>query len=146
MSQNELWYTAQPIYVPKINDEEITKMRHIEPLLRVPNTCWYQRIKEQNMIDPRAVSFLWDAEPTGVQMAFSPLDQVSIISFHKYGAPSLFKPSLAEVYAAIRRFLISWNDIRFFLLDSNLDSQSIIGDCHWCVCHLFGEKYYEATD
>lgn len=136
----ELWSTTKPVYVPDLFDHELAEMRMIEPLLSVPQTCCYRRIKDIQSVDPRGQSYLWDAEPIGEQMAFGPLGRVTIMSFHRFGAPSFFKPSLAEVYASIRRFVPDWSRVRFFCLRSqDLGPQHIIGDCHWCFCDLFGE-------
>jgi hypothetical protein len=138
--EDELWSTTEPLLVPDIYDHEIAAMRHIEPLLQVPGTAWYQRIKGIQDIHPRNVSYLWNAEPCGELMAFGPLGRVTIMSFHKFGAPVFFKPSLAEVYASILRFVPEWKHVRFFSLRSeNLGTANVIGDCHWCLCDLFGE-------
>jgi len=138
--EDELWSTTRPLLVPDIYDHEIEAMRHIEPLIREPQSNWYWRIKGIQDKHPRNVSYLWDAEPTGDRMAFGPLGKVTIMSFHKYGAPVFFKPSLAEVYASIRRFVPDWKHVRFFSLRSDdMGPEHIIGDCHWCFCDLFGE-------
>lgn len=134
-----LWNTLKPILVPEITDEEIAEMRQIKPLLREPDSCWYRRIRGIDDIDPRKTAYTWGAEPEGEAMAFGPLNKVEIITFHYYGAPSLFKPSLAEVYASIKRFCPDWKQIWYFSLKSDdLTSANCIGDCHWCRCDLFG--------
>ena len=126
--------------ITDLYDCEIAEMRHIEPLLSVPGTDWYRRVENQERIDPKAVSYLWDAKPTGNLLAFSPFNWTDIISFHTWGAPSLFKPSLAEVYSAIRRFMPDFRNVRYFYLRSHgMGPESIIDDCHWCYCRLFGE-------
>lgn len=132
---------SEPIYVPAIFVAEIAEMRHIEPLIRVPDSEWYQRIKGQETLCPTSVSYLWNAEPAGDRLAFSPLSRQTIVTFHKYGAPALFKPSLAEVYAAIRRFMPNnWRQVKYFCLRSeDLGSDNVIGCCHWCKCDLFGD-------
>lgn len=147
MAITELWSIAHPVLVPEISDEQIEEMRAIEPLLREPETCWYRRILGISKIHPRRSSFLWDAKPTGERLTFGPLNNVAIITFHTYGAPALFKPSLAEVYASIRRYLPeTWTAVRYFCLQSeNLGSEHIIGDCHWCKCILFGSPYEGQT-
>lgn len=136
----ELWSEANPVYIPEISNEEIAAMRHIEPVLRVYGSDFYRRIEGIHSIDPRGVSFLWDAKPSGEQMVFHPLNLVRIMTFHTFGAPVLFKPSLAEVYAGIRRMLPDWSGVRFFHLHSeNMGPANVLGDCHWCVCDLFGD-------
>lgn len=135
----ELYYTTQAVLVPEISDEQIAAMRHIQPLLREPNTRKFARIKGIEAIDPRGVSFLWDAEPQREVLYFNSLDEIGIMTFHKFGAPVYFKPSLAEVYASIMRFVPDWSRINFFCLNShNMGPQNVIGNCHWCYCSLFG--------
>lgn len=139
MSNDGLWHSLKPELVPAIGDGEIAEMRRIRPLLREPDSCWYRKIKGSDTIDPRGMAFTWGAEPYDVAMAFSPLNKVDIITLHEYGAPSLFKPSLAEVYGAIRRYCPDFSKIWYFYLHSeNMDAANIVGGCHWCKCTLFG--------
>ncbi len=135
----ELYYTTRPVLVPEISDEQIAAMRHIQPLLCEAGTRKFARIKGIESIDPRKVSFLWSAEPENEVLYFTSLNSITIMTFHKYGAPVYFKPSLAEVYASIMRCVPDWSGIHFFNLRSrNMGPQNIIGNCHWCYCDLFG--------
>lgn len=145
MSITGLWEKMRPVLVPEISDSEIKSMRHIRPLIREDGTHWYRKIKGSDTLDPREIAFTWDAQPDDVAMAFSPLNKVEIMTFHKFGAPSFFKPSLAEVYAAIRRCCPDFRDVWYFYLHSDhLDVANVIGDCHWCRCTLFGScDYFE---
>ena len=142
----ELYKTTKPVYIPEISDSLVERMRsHIEPLIPDSDAgSGYRRIKDVERIDARRQSFLWDAEPCGPRLVFEPLNQLQIITFHAFGAPVFFKPSLAEVYAGILRFVPEWERIRFFALRAdNLGADNIIGSCHWCRCSLFGETPLE---
>lgn len=126
--------------IQDISDEEIAEMRHIQPLIKEDGLFW--RIKGIDDIDPRGVSFLSGAKPTGAGLVSGMLNSVQIMTFHKYGAPSFFKPSLAEVYAAIRRFIPQWHDAKFFYLqDDDMGVNNIMGDYHFVVCRVFGDDF-----
>lgn len=83
--------------VPEISDEQVAAMRHIEPVLRVGESCMYRGIAGIDKIDPRRTSFLWDAKPTGPEFTFHQLNMPTIITQHHSAV--FFKPSLVEVYA-----------------------------------------------
>lgn len=102
-----------------------------------------------NTYDPISQSFIWSAkadEPAAdLGFCFPPYG--TIITYHKYGAPSLFKPSIEEVLAQIN--LLPEKDIniiRAFWVDSDdLDAYNIIGHYHFTKTTLF-QKYIKATD
>lgn len=138
-----LWELTKPTYVPDISDERIAEMRkQISPLIKHDNR--YYRIRGIDELDAREQSYIWGAECDGEPMLFGPLETLKIMTFHKWGAPALFKPSLAEVYSSIDRFIPDTGFIGFFCLQSdNLGPQNVIGDCHWCVCELLGSAFVE---
>lgn len=122
------------VLVPAISPEQVTAMRHIEPLVMTPQG--YCRIRGIDLVHPFNVSYLWNAEPVGLALPVG--SGVDIITFHHYGAPALFKPSLAEVYASIMRYVRDWRQVRYFYLHSeNMGTESVIDGCHWCRCTLF---------
>lgn len=127
------------VFVPRIADIVLADMRaKIEPLIRLDQK--FYRIAGIEQVDSRMVAYTWSAKPTGHPLYFTSTNRVELITYHTFGAPSLFKPSLAEVYAQIRRMVPDWSMVKFFWLDSdNLDSSHIIGNCHWCRCVLFGD-------
>lgn len=138
---NELWYVAKPNLVPKISDIEIEEMRHIQPLIRKHAEDYvFYRIERIDHLSTRTKSFIWDAKPTGKPLSFAPTDDIQILTFHTFGAPALFKPTLAEVYACIRRFVSDWQDVRYFYLHSHdMGVKHVLPSCHWCKCTLFGK-------
>lgn len=121
--------------VPKISNKQIAAMRHIEPVLQDEETRMYQRIKGIEEIDPRNVSFLWDAQPTGPLFTFQTLNIARIITQHKSSV--FFKPSLAEVYAWILVYMPeTWEQVTCFHI-SNVERISRSSDCV-CQCDVMG--------
>lgn len=101
--------------VPEISDEQISAMRHIEPVLRDGESFMYRRITGIDKIDPRNASFLWDARPTGREFTFHRLNMVTIITQHHSSV--FFKPSLAEIYAWMLIYMPeSWVNFTHFFL------------------------------
>lgn len=131
--------STSAVFVPKIRRKQVEAMRHIRPLLRIDGSV-YSPIKGIDKIDPFKTSFLWNAEPEDLKYLFPFSDSIEILTFHTYAATVFFKPSLAEVYASIRRFVRDWSHVRWFCLEtSNLDRLNVIGDVHFVRCRLFGE-------
>lgn len=143
--EDSFWNNTDVKMIQDISDEEIAEMQHIQPLIERVGLLW--RIRGIDDIDPRRTSFLWDAEPAGVGLIPGALNSVQIMTFHKYGAPSFFKPSLAEVYSAIRRFIPQWKEAKFFhLQDDNLSVSNIMGDYHFVRCSVFGDDFREVKE
>lgn len=120
--------------VPKISNKQIEEMRHIYPTLRVDGS-FVKRVKDQELIDPRNQSFLWDAVPEGDEFTFHQLNSSTIITQHH--SAIFFKPSLAEVYAWIRVYMPkTWNMVTCFCMDepARLGSSSDM----MCHCTLMG--------
>ena len=130
-----VWLFERVIRIPHITDSQIAEMRHIEPVLRVRDSCMYQRIKGIESIHARETSFLWSAEPTGEEFTFDVLNQTQIITQHLCSI--FFKPSLAEVYAWIRlHFQDNWRSVTHFCIG---EPQRLGGssDC-WCQTTVMG--------
>lgn len=119
--------------VPEISDKQIEEMRHIYPVLRTGG--FVRKIKNQELIDPRNQSFLWDADPEGDEFTFDQLNSSTIITQHH--SAIFFKPSLAEVYAWIRVYMPeTWNMVVCFCMgeEARIGSSSDI----MCHCTLMG--------
>lgn len=144
---DSLWSRCKLMLVPPITDSKVEEMLAVmKPLVQVEN----HRFREIDItgVHRRGVSYIWDPKPgRPVKQYRGSLNDVTIMTFHKYGAPSLFKPSLVEVCASIRRFVPDWKLVRHFWLNSEgLDCRNVIGDCHWCPCVLFGEEMADVQD
>lgn len=94
----------KPGWIPDISDDEITQMlEHITPLVRSGGGGGGLRTAEEG--DPRTVSYAWrPCEDTVVDE--SELEEIQRIrTYHTWGHYSMFKPSVAEVFAQIPREL-----------------------------------------
>jgi hypothetical protein len=137
--ENELWYSTKPKMAPDISEEDLQAMcKQIKPLKKFDG--FYREII--GIEDLRGIAFTWSPTLGDDEMIFSKMNTLRIMTFHRYGVPSLFKPSIAEVMASIRRFVPDWSKVRYFCLigTDSIGPEHIIGDCHWCFCELMGEK------
>lgn len=141
---DELYYTTEMELIPKISETMLYQLaKQIHPIKRIRENI-YRKIDIEYTDDfLRNTSFIWDAKLIGPELMFSPLNSISLITYHRYGAPALFKPSIAEVMAQLMgKFNKGWDKIKYFtLLSDNLDSSNVIGEYHWCKCVLFGQEF-----
>jgi hypothetical protein len=89
----------------ELSDEEITELvQKIRPVV-CDESGRYFYIKP---VDPREESFIWD--PTLTDEAVGEMGSIArvatIYTLHEYGAPSFFKPSIAEVLSMIPQHLL----------------------------------------
>lgn len=136
MNGNSEWLYSKVQRVPKITDEQIREMIHIEPLLKTDSNM-YQRISGVQLIHPRKESFLWDAKPVGKEFTFDQLNITEITTQHESGV--FFKPSLAEVYSWIRVYMPDeWNKVKYFCMGEfkRIGGSSDI----MCQCEIMGGK------
>lgn len=138
------WLYNKVRRVPEITDGQIADMRHILPVLRVPDSCMYRRIKDADKVHPRDVAFTWANEPIGGEFTAHSLNTTTIITQHRSSV--LFKPSLAEVYAWIRFYLRDdWQAVKFFCMGD--DAERIGGSSDVaCKCVLLGGEFLEKGD
>lgn len=128
--------------VQDITDDTIKSMLEVmKPAVRTHNG-WYREISIENT-DYRNESFIWDKTLIGPEFVSNGLDEGWIPTFHTFGAPSLFKPSLAEVLSAIQLYCPDWSDVRYFVLEDNLSADSIIGMSHMSKCKLIAKPLIE---
>lgn len=97
----------------------------------VPTTKWL-----------RGIAYLWEASARSVKIEESHLYERigSTLTYHSYGHPSLFKPSVAEVLAQLgaqltREQLIKVMGFMLTSTDYHMDD-----GYHVAVCHLFGRS------
>jgi hypothetical protein len=92
--------------IPPITDERLAALAaRIRPVVHgaVPGSGGRPRVLEELWyiapVDPRSVAFTWEPVPTERAERLHHLR--TIHTLHTYGAPSFFKPSIAEVLAQI---------------------------------------------
>ena len=125
--------------VPEISDEEIEEMlEDMSPVVFDEETGLH--VVDVEGVNRRKTAYTW--APTikrPARLAWGNGMSGTIMTFHKFGAPALFKPSLAEALACIRAFVPdAWPSIKYFWLDArDLDRSNVLGSVHYCRCHLF---------
>lgn len=110
--------------IPKIADAELAALlARIKPLVRDDKGC----LRQIAPVDPRTQSYIWDPELTEVVEEGKALAELD--TYHGFGAPALFKPSLAEVLAQIPL------DLRPHVTAFELDPESaeVFDDSHHVV-------------
>lgn len=146
-ADQSFWERCKVRLVPPVSDETLEEMAAaIKPLKAVGNGRFREILTAG--VDPRRVAFTWEPKlGRAVRVYRGGLNNVTILTFHTYGDPSLFKPSLAEVYGGIRQAVPNWSPVRFFWLNSeDLDARNLVGGCHWCRCVLFGDEEPHVID
>jgi len=87
--------TDEKVWIPKISDERLNELaKKIKPVVRIKGQPRYIQ-----PVDLRGVAYTWDPKPAGHAKGLAEL--CVITTYHSYGAPMFFKPSVAEVIAAI---------------------------------------------
>jgi hypothetical protein len=126
-------------FIPEISDDEIQEMLAImKPAIILeegPRNGWLVEI-DITGVDLRNQSYIWDTKRIGEPFLSDQLDSLKIPTFHSYGAPSFFKPSLAETLGCIRHYCDAWQRVKYFALYSNLDSTNVFGQYHSTKCLL----------
>lgn len=142
---NSLWSTTKANLIPTISEELLLQMsKQITPLLKIGNG--YHEVANLNEIDLRKSAYTWKAEPLPTEYLIPALESIDIITFHYFGAPSLFKPSIAEVMSCINKDVPNWfNKIKHFYLHSdNMGPEHVMEPYHWCRCTLIGRLFKNA--
>ncbi len=95
------------IFIPEVSKEEIRKRyKRIRPVVQTKNEKRYMR-----KVDLFATSFLWNPKPVAKAKGLEQLQDIE--TYHSYGAPAFFKPTIAEVLAQIPDDLLKQNIVAF---------------------------------
>lgn len=133
--------------IPKISDEELlTRLENMIPLVckmekHLP-IYYLLDYKEGDLDYIKNESFIWDPKlgkmvrPVNTYSGHSTISPKTVITYHRFGAPSLFKPSLAEVVAQLPE------DFKgYFCVDSDdLDVYNVIDENHHFTKTFLWEK------
>lgn len=135
----------------KIDDQDLASMaERIRPIVRF-SVSNYDTLEAGEMSPTglpfwieipnlRSIAFTWEPKP--LHAAHQLTQATHLITYHKYGAPALFKPSIAEVLAQLRyaekngRLSLS-NIIAFEVDPGDLYAKNIFGDYHWAPTILY---------
>ena len=125
-------------FVPEITDYQIEEMLAIMKPAIFVDKSWLTEI-DVSGVHPRNSSYIWETKPIGEEFLADPLDSLTIPTFHSYGAPSFFKPSLAETLGCIRLYCKEWRLVKYFAIHSDLDYRNVFGRYHQTKCLLMGK-------
>lgn len=115
------------------DDTLVTLAKRIRPLKRFDGIL--RRVKSPKGMDRlsmeylRQTAFLWDPRPGKVAINIKPLKVIT--TMHSYGAPSFFKPSIAEVLADIP------DSLRDHVVAFEVNDPRLTGDCHLASTTLY---------
>jgi len=83
--------------IPDITDSRIAViLNRVKPVVETKPGYY----REVVLVDPRGMAFLWDPKLVGEPLRLKALRRVR--TYHTWGSPALFKPSLAEVCAFLQ--------------------------------------------
>lgn len=142
--------------IPEISDEDLEEMletlRPIYPVVKNQYDC--QRCKPDQTfflidlagVDRRNHAYTWgpalDEQRGPVGIAWANGDMCRVPTFHTAACSVFFKPSLAEVYAAVRRAVPDWREARFLWLDQIYgDWRDCWGSYHMARAMLFSTEF-----
>lgn len=92
---NKLAQTTETVWIPPITDERLNELAEkIKPIVRMDDEPHYIE-----PVDLRRTAYTWDPKPADRAEGLGEI--CDIRTYHSYGAPVYFKPSIAEVIAAI---------------------------------------------
>jgi len=105
-------YTNIMVELPEISDGRLEELiKEIKPVVRYSRriTSREDKLVQDDKgdlyfiedVDPRKIAFTWDPKPARMAEEVNPNPYKTIKTIHSYGAPVLFKPSIAEVLAQI---------------------------------------------
>lgn len=132
------WMFENVDLVPPITDDEINEMLSVmKPMVSI-GEGFYRQI-DIDGVNRRNVSYTWSPKPFGMELVSGTAEESTIPTYHTFGAPVFFKPSLAEVLGAILRFTKDWRKVRYFSLTS--DEPSMFGSYHTAKCMIASEMF-----
>lgn len=138
-----LWSQCKPKLVPDITDEQIEEMLEVMQPIEAVKIDGRRRFRlvDVKRVDPRSVAYTWSMKLMRMVRVYEGgLDSIRVPTFHSFGAPVFFKPSLAEVLGCIRHYCPDWGAIRFFWLNTDLGPEAIRYGHQCSFVTLFGEE------
>lgn len=130
------WMFENVDLVPPITDDQIREMLMVMTPMVSVGDVFYRQIDIVG-VDCRTVSYMWSPKPFGPELIADTAAESTIPTYHTFGAPVFFKPSLAEVLGAILRFTKDWRKVRYFSMTS--DAPKVFGSYHAAKCMIASE-------
>lgn len=89
----------EKVWIPEITPEELMRRAsHIKPTLRFGKGL-RARLRYIKPVDFKMIAYTWNPKPAGLAEGLEEIQDIT--TYHTWGHYSLFKPSIAEVLAAI---------------------------------------------
>lgn len=108
----------EKVWIPEISDERLAEL-----VERIKPTCRFNdELRYIEPVDPRRVAYMWSPKPAETADDLNPV--ADIRTYHSYGAPNVFKPSIAEVLAQIPDEHLS-NVVAFEIMNSPDDADDL---------------------
>ncbi len=127
--------------VPEISDELLQKLaQRIKPVIRFAQGAKEKFKSSKGVLhhitpaDLRTQSFMWSAKPT--TRATKLVEVETIATYHTYGYAGFFKPSIAEVLAAIQNHPEIESIVAFEITDEDIYDDN----CHRATTVLYRSK------
>lgn len=142
--------------IPEISDDDLEQMletlRPIYPVVKNQYDCKRCNPSQEfylidlSGVDRRSHAYTWgpalDKKRGPVGIAWSNGEMCRVPTFHTAACSALFKPSLAETYAAVRRAVPDWKEARFLWLDHLYgDWRDCWGSYHMARAMLFSTEF-----
>lgn len=130
--------------IPEISGKRVKELyKKIKPIVRFDNRNYRMEQNDDGIpyfiedVDPFETAFTWGPKPTKEATNIELF--LVITTFHKFGAPALFKPSIAEVFAQIPTDIID-KVVAFETLSDNLSVKNCIGYYHFTHTKLYKKR------
>ena len=133
------WMFENVDLVPPITSKRMADMLSLmKPMISV-GEGFYRQIDIVG-VDRRNEAYTWSPKQFGLELIADQSAESIIPTYHTFGAPVFFKPTLAEVLGAILRFTKDWRKVRYFSLTS--DEPKMFGSYHTAKCMIASEMCF----
>lgn len=132
----------QKIGIPEIDKDRLqVLLRQIEPVVEFDGVLHYVRWS-----DPVSTSYLWGAKQAGRADEMSTIGYIR--TYHSYGCPSFFKPSVDEVLAQVAQLdpeivakIVAFEIVQRPLSadDLNIEHRALNAGYHVATVRLYGK-------
>lgn len=133
--------------IPKISDEKLeTLVNKIKPVVRcfklLDTEILEAHLKGDLLcyiedVDPRTDSFLRNPKPERLAKGLKHLADIK--TYHKFGVPVIFSPSVAEVLAQIPKKYLD-KVVAFETVSEGLSHENLVGNYHVTVTKLYTKE------
>ena len=132
---------GEKVWIPEISDQKLEELAgRIRPVYEFKDGV----LRYIQPVDLRKTAYTWDPKPAELAENLKVLSEFR--TFHSYGSPMFFKPSIAEVLAQIPEEFL--NKIRAFQIvdapvhvdDLNLEREALNAGYHVAMTRLYTQE------